>query len=356
MKSVVAAFGIVLFIMGVGMAHQPAGMATRIEALLRQKFPPDQPGAAVLIRFQGKKVLEKGLGLADLKGKTPITPETNFDLASASKPMTALAVLRLVEEGKLKLDDDVAKLVPDLPKFAPIRLRQLLNHTSGLPSYLKKAPMQPAAFAKLTNADVPRFLRGQSLVFNPGEKMKYENTNYALLPLIVRKASGEEFGAYSRKVLFDPLGMKSTVIFDDMKVKPAKRALGYAEDGGRWVRAGLDGPICGDGNVFSNLRDLDRFIAAVEQRKIVKPETWKEVLTAPGVTDSDSGEPSNYGLGWIVRREGEKVGLGHSGAWAGTRSCLIIDGISGVSLAILCNRDGYDVDGLATEIFQALGN
>jgi CubicO group peptidase (beta-lactamase class C family) len=300
----------------------PASLRDPIDALLTKEFPADGPGAAVLVVYQGKVLVEKGYGLADLDKKTPITATTNFDLASASKQFTALAVMLLADRGRLDFDDDVRKYLPELPAYneqRPIRVRDLLHHTSGLPDYTGFWRTKEKDFTKFTNESVLELMKDRKLAFTPGAKHAYSNTNYALLPVIVKRVTKKGFGEFMADEVFGPLGMETTVILDDMKVTIPERAKGYRKARGEWQHAALDGPTCGDGNVFSNLRDLGRWLAAVDAGKLAKAETWRRAF-APATLDD--GKEAAYGFGWVIGKRAGKPFLGHGGGWAGTRTFI----------------------------------
>jgi CubicO group peptidase (beta-lactamase class C family) len=294
----------------------------RIDSLLTKEFPADEPGAAILILRQGRVVLEKGYRLAHLNPKSPITPATNFDLASMSKQFTALAVMVLADGGKIGFDDDVRKYLPELqahPGHRPVRIRDMLHHTSGLPDYLGFWETKFKDFTKLTNEGVVELLKGRKLDFPPGTKNEYSNTNYALLAAIVSRVSRRPFHEFMHDEVFHPLGMERTVVVDKMPAVVPGRATGYRRAGGKWEKAIMDGPVCGDGNEFSNLRDLAKWDAAVAAETLAKPPTWRAALTSGKL---DNGKETGYGFGWgIENRNGQRF-VGHNGGWAGTRTII----------------------------------
>jgi CubicO group peptidase (beta-lactamase class C family) len=316
----------------------PPTLHDRIDTLLAREFPADEPGAAVLVLRDGKVVLEKGYGLAHLDPNKPITRATNFDLASMSKQFTALAVMLLADRGKLTFDDDVRKYLPELaapdgPR--PVRIRDLLNHTSGLPDYVNFWETMFNDFSKLTNEGVVKLLKDRKPKPPPGTKFNYSNTNYALLPVIVNRVTHRRFGEFMRDEVFRPLGMGRTVVVDDLAVKVPDRATGYSKEDKKWDESAQDGPTCGDGNVFSNLRDLAKWDAAIGE-KIVKPATWRLALT-PGKLDN--GKETDYGFGWhIETRAGRRV-VRHGGGWAGTRTGIVRWPDDHVTIVVLSNNE-----------------
>src|SRR5688572_17307322 len=186
--------------------------AARADAFVNAFVEQKKFMGAVLVAQDGKPVLRKGYGFANVEWEIPNTPDTKFRLGSITKQFTALAILQLAEAGKLSLDDPAKKYYSDAPPaWDKVTVHHLLNHTSGIPSYTSipnffrdkaRDPLKPAEIVKLTQ-DKP-------LEFEPGEKMIYSNSGYVLLGHIIEKASGEEYADYMRKHIFEPLGMKNT--------------------------------------------------------------------------------------------------------------------------------------------------
>jgi CubicO group peptidase (beta-lactamase class C family) len=322
------------------------------DAYLKKTYPADQPGAAVLIVHNGKTVLLNGYGLADLEAKMPITPDTAFDLASVSKQFTAMAVMLLAERGKLSYDDDVVRWIPDLPVFdgpRPLKLRDLLNQTSGLPDYLGIFKGSDEEFAKLTCADVPRLLAGKKLRFPPGTEFKYSNTNYALLPLVVERASGKTFSRFMHDHVFAPLGMTSTLVADAVPYNIPNRATGYNKKllSTKFTISRKDGPICGDGNVFTTARDLAKWDQALSNVKLVRPATLAEAWTPPKLPDD---KKTDYGFGWVVQTKNGKTTVWHNGGWSGTHTMIGRKLDDKLTVVVLCNDEGSTPEKTAMEI------
>lgn len=336
----------------VAFAQETAELGEKLKKLLAEKYPADGPGVAVLVKQNGKVLLRQGFGMFDLEKKSPITPTTNFDLASLSKPITAMALLKLVDDGKVKLDDRVKDLLPGFPEVEnadQILVRHLLNHTSGLNDYIGYWKGKPEEFHTTCQEDVLKLIAGKKLNFKPGTKFQYSNTNYGLIPLLVKKITGQGFNDYCQQEIFKPLGMTGTCIVDDMKVKPLERALGYRKRKGEWERAAMDGPICGDGNVFSNLNDLEKFAEGVAARKILKPETWEAVFKAP---DFGKKQAMKYGFGWMLFEEDGQPGYSHAGGWAGTRTTLRWQDKGPMLVIVLSNSESTSPDRVADDLLK----
>src|SRR5690349_5678101 len=225
---------------------------------LMQPYQGDVPGAALLVLKDGKPVLRKGYGLADLEQHANVTPETDFRLASVSKQFTAAAILLLAQDGKLELDDSIRHWLPSLPATTDkVTLKQLLDHTGGLIDYEDLIP--PEQTAQLNDQDVLRMLSATPRsYFPPGSAYRYSNTGYVLLGLVVEKASGQPLQDFLAQRIFGPLHMDHTLLYvHDDKMVP-NRAYGYSWTKGRWLRTdqSLTSATRGDGGIYSNIDDL----------------------------------------------------------------------------------------------------
>jgi CubicO group peptidase (beta-lactamase class C family) len=324
------------------------------EAYLAKTFPADKPGAAVAMCRMGRPLLLAGYGSADLAKKTPITPDSVFDLASVSKQFTAMAVMILAERGKLNYDDELRRWVPEMPEFAGHRaltVRDLLNQCSGLPDYLGLFRGNDSEFARLRNADLPTMFRGQKLTMAPGTRHEYSNSNYALLPLVVEKASGQRFSQFVADAIFAPAGMTASRVMDEVPLAIPNRVTGYKRT---WLIGPLaptrkDGPVCGDGNVFASARDMARWDAALWENRLVKPETLELAFTGGGIT---GGGRSDYGFGWVVRIKDGKKGVWHNGGWAGTRTMIARGLTNGITAVVLCNSESATPETVAMELVK----
>ncbi|HET7456992.1 MAG TPA: serine hydrolase domain-containing protein, partial [Gemmatimonadaceae bacterium] len=202
----------------------------RVDSLMAAYARPGQPGASLLVVRDGRVLRKKGYGLAEVETRRPVTPETDFRLASLSKQFTATAVMLLVADGHLRYDDSVSALLPGLPAYAHgVTVRQLLNHTGGLPDYEDFVP--DSQTAQVHDADIPALIaRASGPRFATGTRYEYSNTGYVLLALVVERVSGERFAEFLRRRIFAPLGMKGTLAFEDGRSVVPHRAYGYTLD------------------------------------------------------------------------------------------------------------------------------
>src|SRR5690606_36453735 len=247
-----------------GCASPCAPGPSSVDALMGD-YTGQVPGAAVLVLRDGQPLVRRGYGLADLQTGAPVTPETNFRLASVSKQFTAAAILLLAQDGKLSLDDPVRKWLPSLPASAdPITLRHLLTHGSGLIDY--EDLMAPDATGQVNDIDVLHMLeREDRLYFEPGTSYRYSNGAYALLALIVGKASGQDFASFLRARIFEPLGMDNTVAYENVISTVPNRAYGHSLVDGAWVRTDQSptSAVLGAGGIYSSIDDMARWDAAL---------------------------------------------------------------------------------------------
>ena len=318
-----------------------------IDALM-QRYDGQVPGAAVLVLHEGQSVFQRGYGLAVVEDHTPVTARTNFRLASISKQFTAAAILLLAEDGVLRLDDPLKRWLPSLPAAAdPITLRHLLSHTGGLLDYEDLMPA--AATAQVHDIDVLHLLEAQDrTLFPPGSQYRYSNSGYALLALVVAKASGQDFATFLRARIFQPLGMRDTVAHQDGVDDVARRAYGYSEVDGRWQRTDQSptSAVLGDGGIYASLEDLARWDAALYDQRLLTAASLRQAF-APATRTTEPDVPF-YGFGWRLNGDAQW----HSGESIGFRNVILRYPRQHLTVIILTNRDGPEPYPLALQIAQ----
>ena len=295
------------------------------------------PAAGVVVVRDGKVVLAKGYGAADIETGTAASENTAFQIASVTKQFTAAGVLLLVEDGKLKLDDTLGKYVPDVPaKWSGITIRQLLNQISGIPNY--------TAGGKLVNdnvytkAEILGVVKDVPPAFEPGTQWAYSNTNYFLLGMVIEKVSGKSYPEYMRARVFKPLGMDSTEVnTSGLKVKNA--ATGYNFKSGKWEKAGLDDPSqpFAAGAIVSTPADMAKWAVAVSEGKLLKKSSWDEAFASGKLAN---GKSTGYGFGWQAGKIGETEYIGHSGGIAGFGSYHVRFPSENLSVVVMTNTAG----------------
>jgi CubicO group peptidase (beta-lactamase class C family) len=303
---------------------------------LMQAYQGDVPGAALLVLKDGKPLLRKGYGLANLEQHAKVTPQTDFRLASVSKQFTAAAILLLAEDGKLTLDDSIRRWLPSLPATTDkVTLRQLLDHTGGLIDYEDLIP--PEQTAQLDDQDVLRMLSATPRsYFAPGSAYRYSNTGYVLLGLVVERASGTTLQDFLAQRIFKPLHMDHTLLYvHDDKVVP-QRAYGYSWSKGRWLRTdqSLTSATRGDGGIYSNIDDLAKWDAALYDDRLLGEASRKAAFSPHAKV---TGEPyeASYGYGWRITGDT----LWHSGESIGFRNVIVRWPKQRLTVILLSNRN-----------------
>ncbi|MEO8575148.1 MAG: serine hydrolase domain-containing protein [Gemmatimonadales bacterium] len=301
---------------------------------LMQRYEGAIPGASLLVVRDGKPIVRKSWGLADLETKVPAAPKTNYRLASVTKQFTATAILLLVQDGKLKLDDRIRQWLPTLPNATDqITIRQVLSHTSGLIDY--EDVMAPGTTIQVHDTDVLHLLETQdSTYFNPGTKYAYSNTGYSLLALIVERASGKSFVTFLHDRIFTPLGMANSVAFENGTSTVSDRAFGYTMRNGAWARKDQSSTsaVLGDGGIYSSIDDMAKWDAALYDSRLLSDESRRLAFTPH--TDTNDADVK-YGFGWRITGET----LWHSGETSGFRNVIVRYPARKLTVVILTNRD-----------------
>lgn len=308
-------------------------VSTHVDELLH-RYTGAVPGASVLVAHEGKPFLRRVCGQSNLELAIEVTPETNFRLASLTKQFTAAAILVLVQDERLSIDDPVLRWLPSLP--SPSRqatIRQLLTHTSGIIDYEELIPDGPSA--QLSDADVLALLESQhTTYFAPGSAYRYSNSGYALLALVVERAAAERFAKFLHDRIFIPLGMSSTVAHEEGVTRIANRAFGYSCRNGEWVRNDQSpaSAVLGDGGIYSSIDDLAKWDAALYDSSLLADQSRRLAFTAHTSTDLHH---VHYGFGWRVTGEL----LWHSGETVGFRNVIMRNPGRRLTVVILTNRD-----------------
>jgi CubicO group peptidase (beta-lactamase class C family) len=324
--------------------------------MARQKVP----GVAVAIVRRGSILAAKGYGFANVEHHVPVGPDTIFQSGSMGKQFTATAVMLLVEQGKIGLEDTVTKFFPDAPaSWRAITVRHLLTHTSGLPDYegVKEGPVAIDLRRDYTEDELARHAFGLTLEFPPGTRWNYSNTGYVLLGIIIRKVSGQFYGDLLRERVFVPLGMKSARVISEEDIVP-NRAAGYRLDKGvlknqEWVSPTLN--TTADGALYFSVRDLIAWDKGLRSGAILSASSWEQVYDPVKLK---SGNRYPYGFGWSVDTLNGKLRLHHSGSWQGFETYIsryLGEDLTIIVLANLAEADpGRFVDGIAAILVPAL--
>ncbi|MDX2220526.1 MAG: serine hydrolase [Burkholderiales bacterium] len=314
-------------------------IARQIDTAFTATFKADEPGAAIIVVKDGKTVLRKGYGLADTEKKVPIQPGDVFRLGSMTKQFTAVAILMLAEEGKLSVQDEITRFVPDYPtQGKKITVEHLLTHTSGIKSYTNMPGFRTIVNKDMKPLEVVDFFKNEPMEFAPGERYAYNNSGYFLLGIIIEKVSGMSYADFVAKRIFEPLGMTHTA-FEGFERNGVKRIAGYGRGRAGFEPArpmSMTQPYAA-GSLVSTVDDLARWDAAITAGKLLKPASWKRAFT-PYVLNN--GKPTDYGYGWQIRKfQGEEL-IEHGGAINGFHTQGMRLPASRVYVAVLTNRLG----------------
>jgi len=317
------------------------------------------PGLSISLSRAGQLIYSKGFGWANLETGTLVTPKTIFKIGSNTKNFTAAAILLLQEEGRLSVDDRLARFFPDFPRAADVSLRQLLTHTAGLGNYTRVRP--PREFFQVARRDYDAdalyaLMKGTEplYLFEPGAGWEYSNTGYVLLGLIVQQVAAEPYGAYFKRRLFEPAGMKDTAV-DDAAEVVVNRASGYSAhpgsdttfDNASYISMTYPG---GAGALRSTTDDLCRWRAALFGGRIVNAASLKAMITPARLKDGSqpmtgSGSersPINYGFGLLIDVVNGRACIRHTGHINGFQSELRTFPDEQVTYAFLSNIDNFD--------------
>jgi CubicO group peptidase (beta-lactamase class C family) len=318
------------------------------------------PGAAVLVVKDDKILFERGYGVTDLKALNKIDERTNFRLASVTKQFTAMAIMLLVRDGKLRYDEPLTDIFPDFPEHGKvITIRMLLNHTSGLQDYEdlmpKPDPTVPVEQIQIQDSGVLELLKHQSTTkFPPGSKWEYSNSGYVLLGVIVERVSGESFPDFLHNRIFSPLKMNNTVAYVRGKNEVPNRAFGHTLESGAWKQTDQSptSATLGDGGVYCSLEDLAKWDGALRSNTLLTAAAMRAALTdvsVPGVVEPD-GNAAQYGFGWFLNPYKGHQRMWHYGETVGFRTAIQRFLNDDLTIIVLCNRADLNPSALALQI------
>ena len=320
-----------------------------VDKILNQLDRKQGPGMAVWVEVDGEVVYSKWAGLAQREKRIPIDGDTTFELASASKPLTAALVIQLAEAGLLQLDDAAIKWLPQLPPvWGTITIRNLLNQTAGIPDYMSQInSTKLLGLDGLTNKQLlQRWETGNRLNFNPGTQIEYSNSNYVLLAEIASSACGTGFGQCLRERIFEPLGMTHTRVESEDSSRGEVLALNYAlSKKTKGILLKTEGPT----GIYSSLNDIALWLQAYQAGKIVS-KAGTTLMTTPVLSSPvfESGE--RYGMGWVLPPEDKKIGsYTHAGQKDGYRTLISANTTDHVNYIILSNGGDF-VQPISTEV------
>jgi CubicO group peptidase (beta-lactamase class C family) len=325
--------------------------------MARQKIP----GVAVGIYSRGQILLAKGYGQANVELAVPVKAETIFQSGSVGKQFVSAAIMMLVEEGRLSLDDSIAKYFPDAPAtWKPILIKNLLSHTSGLAEYESEERTGPKGpfYLRLdfTEDDLLAKIEALPTEAAPGEKWDYRNTNYVLLGMLIHKITGKPYYEFLGERIFRPLGMASTRLISDRDIIP-NRAAGYEIEDGQlknqeWVSPTFNSTA--DGALYFNVIDLAKWDEALYGRQLLKQSSLDRMWTVYLLND---GKPNSagYGFAWSIGKQNDHKRIEHGGAWQGFTCDISRYPNDNLTVVVLTNLAGAN-PGYLAQITAGLAN
>ena len=298
------------------------------------------PGVAILVSRDGTIVRAEGFGVANVELQVPVKAETVFQSGSMGKQFTATAIMMLVEQGKVGLDDPLIKYFPNAPaKWNEVTIRELLSHTAGFTDYPEKFDFRK----DWTEDELLKMVEGIPLAYPPGTKWEYSNLGYLTLGLLIHRVTGEFYGDFLQERIFKPLDMKTTRIISEADIVP-NRAAGYRLVKGElknqeWVAPMVN--TTADGSLYFSVLDLAKWDAALYTEKLLKHSSL-DLMWTPVKLKNGQPNKEGYGFGWVVgSRHGHRV-VHHDGAWQGFKSAIaryVDDRLTVVVLANLAEAE-----------------
>jgi CubicO group peptidase (beta-lactamase class C family) len=298
------------------------GQSAKVDAAVEaQRKAQKIPGVSLAVCRDGKIVKASGYGLANVELDVPVTPETIFQTGSVGKQFTSMAVMMLVDEGKIGLDDHLTKYIPESPgAWRDVTIRQLLTHTSGIADYGGEEETMGKGVINFredyTEEELVQAFAKMPTDFRPGDKWSYSNTGYVLLGIVIHRVSGKFYGDFLQGRVFQPLGMHATRIISEADIVP-HRSSGYRLVKGElknqeWVSPTMN--TMADGALYTNVLDLAKWDAALYTTRLVKQSSLDAIWTPVKLND---GKTHPYGFGWDLALKNGHRAVSHDGAWQG---------------------------------------
>jgi CubicO group peptidase (beta-lactamase class C family) len=314
------AAGIVHFAL-LACAQSPSAPQAEVAAYVRSEMQRQNiPGVALLVSRGGQIVQGEGFGLANVELQVPVKPETIFQSGSMGKQFTATALMMLVEEGKVVLDDPLTKYFVGAPaSWKEVTVRELLSHTAGFGDYPEKFDFRK----DWTEDELLKLVEGIPLAYPPGTKWEYSNLGYLTLGILIHRVTGRFYGDFLQQRIFQPLGMSTTCIISEADIVP-NRAAGYRLVNGElknqeWVAPMVN--TTADGSLYFSVLDLARWDAALYTEKLLKRSSFEQMWT-PAKLKSGQPNKDGYGFGWFIGgRHGHRE-ISHDGAWQGFETSI----------------------------------
>ena len=276
-------------------------LESKIDSLLLEKYHPNAPGATFLISRNGNIIYKKAFGLANLELNVPMESDNVFEIGSMTKQFTAISILMLMEKGKLNLDDEITKFIPDYPTNGyKITIHHLLSHTSGIKSYTSMKKLNNISKQDLTPLELIDFFKNEPIDFVPGEKFKYNNSGYVILGYIIEKVTGQSYANFVEEQIFKKLKMTASQYASNSDVIH-NRASGYQDNEGYINTREISFTLTySAGSLMSSVNDMFTWQEAIKNNLLICKETTEKAFTNFTL---NNGEPINYGYGWNINHK-----------------------------------------------------
>ncbi|AXE17713.1 serine hydrolase [Runella rosea] len=336
------------FTAGIVFAQSPT-LTSEFDKLLTEQFKSSESGATALVAQKGKIIYQKAFGQANLELNVPMQTSMVFRIGSITKQFTAVAILQLMEQGKLSLEDEITKFIPDYPTHGhKITVEHLLTHTSGIKSYTDMKEFGDVIQKDMKPEELIHFFKNQPMDFAPGTKWHYNNSGFFLLGYIIEKVSGKTYPDYVEQVFFKPLGMTHSYYGNDAKLI-LNRAAGY-EQGKDGIQnaspMSMTLPYAA-GSIQSTVEDLWKWHQAVHAYQLVRKETLEKAFTPYKLIN---GKPTNYGYGWFLGDIQGSSTIEHGGGINGFLTSSIYLPKEDVFVAVFSNSTAKSPDNVAAKL------
>ncbi len=311
----------------------------------------DQPGFATVVVKDGKVVYQKVFGLACQEHAVPLTPNSLFNTATLAQAFVGQAVAMLEEQGKLSLDDDVRKFIPELPDLGtPVKLRHLLYHSSGLRDWLPVLQLKGRDQVEITIESVLDVLKAQKkLIFTPGDRVQYTSTDYDLLAETIKRVTGKPFSDWAFENIFKPLKMTRTQFRDNYRSVLDDQALSYNFTRREYLR-GIDTlSLVGSHSLFTSVSELSKWMLNLGTGRVGGPALIEKLFTPGKLND---GRSSGYGCGLSIGEHMGRKQVSLLGSWAGSGITLAYFPDQQFGFAVLANWDYTPIEGFTSDIID----
>lgn len=329
---------------------QAQNLEATIDSLLQAKYKPNAPGATFLIAKEGAIIYNKAFGLSNIELDVPIKSNSVFEIGSMTKQFTAISIMMLMEKGKLNLDDEITKFIPDYPTHGnKITVHHLLTHTAGIKNFTSMKAIRNIATKDMTPSDLIDFFKNEPMDFNPGDEFKYSNSGYVILGYIIESVTGKSYADFVEQEIFEKLGMASSQYASHSKAIQ-NRASGYHNRNGyvntRYISFTIP---YSSGSLMSTVEDMNKWQQAIKNNILISAETTDKVFTNYTL---NNGNSINYGYGWHIKALNGTRSFEHGGSIFGFKSMGVYLPKSDIYVIALNNCDCNSPTAITREIAE----